>query len=323
MANLKQWGLIPIAEIQAAADSGDAEAHNELGRLYSLGLRNLPQDFGIATKHFEMAVELGSVEAKWRFASGPELQTGAENGILEAQLGLGFSYSSGSHGLPVNQELAVKWWRRASEVASAEAQNQLGMHYELGSGLPQNYAEAAKWYHLAAEQGHHLAQFNLGKLYACGQGMNQDFHEAAKWNGKAAAQGYVNAQKVQSWLLAEVGKRNKPATSPFELSPSQKREKKLFTLAAIAIGVILLLVAEGNIFFAALLGLALLVSFAMIWGFGEALAEQYLKRLPSTKETLVGVGVFLVCLYFLDKGCSHRNPDEFNDPGDSWHVSPD
>jgi drug/metabolite transporter (DMT)-like permease len=120
-----------------------------------------------------------------------------------------------------------------------------------------------------------------------------------------------------------MAKRNKPLTSPFELSPSQKREKKLFTLAAIAIGVILLLLAEGNIFFAALLGLALLVSIAFIWGFGEALAEQYLGRLPTAKQTLVGVGVFLVFLYLLDKGCNHRNPDEFNDPGDSWHVSPD
>jgi hypothetical protein len=185
MANLRQWGLIPVAEIQAAADSGDAEAHNELGRLYSIGLRNLPQDSVIANKHFQKAVELGSVEAKWLCASGSELQTGAENGIPEAQRWLGFSYCCGSHGLPVNQELAVKWWRRASEVGYAKAQIQLGAQYESGLGVPQDYAEAAKWYRLAAEQGHDQAQFNLGKLYACGQGVNQDFHEAAKWNGKA------------------------------------------------------------------------------------------------------------------------------------------
>ncbi|MFQ5672316.1 MAG: tetratricopeptide repeat protein, partial [Nitrospinales bacterium] len=56
----------------------------------------------------------------------------------------------------------------------AEAQNALGLMYELGLGVQKDYQQAVKWYRLAAEQGVAWAQFNLGLMYHEGQGVQQD-----------------------------------------------------------------------------------------------------------------------------------------------------
>ena len=59
MATSEEWSLKPLAELQAAADNGDAKAQYELGRLYTHGLRGLPSDGAIAVKWFRKAADLG------------------------------------------------------------------------------------------------------------------------------------------------------------------------------------------------------------------------------------------------------------------------
>ena len=53
---------------------------------------------------------------------------------------------------------AMRWYRKAAEQGHADAQYQLGSHYELGIGVKKDLDAALKWYHKAAEQGHRLAQ---------------------------------------------------------------------------------------------------------------------------------------------------------------------
>ena len=66
-----------------------------------------------------------------------------------------------------------KWYRKAAEQGSAEAQNNLGLMFVLGRGVPQNDAEAVKWYCKAAEQGYAAAQFNLSEMRRQGRGVTK------------------------------------------------------------------------------------------------------------------------------------------------------
>lgn len=116
-----------------------------------------------------------------------ELRRLAEQGDVEAQKKLGFTYRFG----PGDGAEAVKWYRLAAEQGDAEAQTSLADMYHLGSVVPKDYAEAVKWYRLAAEQGHAGAQFVLGGMYEEGRGVPQDHAEAAKWYRLATEQGYI------------------------------------------------------------------------------------------------------------------------------------
>jgi hypothetical protein len=68
----------------------------------------------------------------------------------------------------------------------AEAQNGLGELYAKGKGMPQDYVQARAWYEKAAEQGHPHAQNNLAELYFAGLGVPQDLVRAYMWVNLAA-----------------------------------------------------------------------------------------------------------------------------------------
>ncbi len=84
---------------------------------------------------------------------------------------------------------AVEWYRRAADLGHADAQNSLGLCYEVGRGVDMDKQEAVRWYKKAAEQGERYAQCNLGFCYEEGIGVSVDYYEAVKWYRKAAEQG--------------------------------------------------------------------------------------------------------------------------------------
>lgn len=117
----------------------------------------------------------------------------ALKGDADAQNNLGVMYELGQ-GVPKDFREAMKWYRLAAAQGYAGAQNNLGVMYDKGRGVAQHYREAVKWYRLAAEQGNASAQHNLGVMYDNGRGVAQDYREAAKWYHLAADQGDADAQ---------------------------------------------------------------------------------------------------------------------------------
>lgn len=89
---------------------------------------------------------------------------------------------------------AMRWYKRAAEAGSANAQFFLGRMYETGRNRKLNLEMAAFWYRKAAEQGHRLAQYRLGQMYFSGAGVARDRKGAAKWFELAAGQGLREAQ---------------------------------------------------------------------------------------------------------------------------------
>jgi TPR repeat protein len=125
----------------------------------------------------------------------------ADNGNPKAQLILGKMYLGGQ-GVPLNGNLAAKWFRLAASRGDADAQDNLGLLYLFGRGVRQDYAEAAKWFRLAAEQGKADAQQCLGGLYALGQGVPQDPVQAHVWYSLAAIESRNAAAADNRDLLA-------------------------------------------------------------------------------------------------------------------------
>lgn len=117
----------------------------------------------------------------------------ALKGDADAQNNLGVMYELGQ-GVTQDYREAMKWYRLAANQGYAGAQNNLGVMYDKGRGVALHYREAVKWYRLAAEQGNASAQHNLGVMYDNGRGVAQDYREAAKWYHLAADQGDPDAQ---------------------------------------------------------------------------------------------------------------------------------
>lgn len=94
---------------------------------------------------------------------------------------------------------AYRLWRPLAEKGDPQAQNYLGILYQLGLGVERDDPQAFKWYHAAAVHGNADAQRNLGTLYQTGTGIAQNnlwayaWYYAAVHNGSAKAQDYIEA----------------------------------------------------------------------------------------------------------------------------------
>jgi hypothetical protein len=108
---------------------------------------------------------------------------------------LGYRYQSGL-GIPVDYDLALKWFTKAADAGSARAENALGFRYHDGIGCPKDYDEARKWWEKAADQNNAAAQFGLGILYELGQVVPQDYTQARKWYEKSDANGNIGAPEA-------------------------------------------------------------------------------------------------------------------------------
>ena len=118
----------------------------------------------------------------------------AEQGNVDAQFYLGFTYGTGDKGVNKNEEEAAKWFKLSAEQGNEMAQFALGEIYYFGNGVEQNYSEALKWFKLSAEQGFCAGQLALGRYYFYGKGTEQNYKEAVKWYSHAAEQGDSEAQ---------------------------------------------------------------------------------------------------------------------------------
>jgi tetratricopeptide (TPR) repeat protein len=139
------------------------------------------------------AVETAKPGAK-RILSGMVADTLAlaHVGEAEAAFNRGCDYYSGN-GVPLDQTIAVKYFREAAEKGHVAAQCRLGFCYEYGKGVNEDVDEALRWFRIAADQEYVEAQYSLGWCY---EGVG-DSSEALKWYLKAASRGNVWAQQ---WL---------------------------------------------------------------------------------------------------------------------------
>jgi cell division septation protein DedD len=92
---------------------------------------------------------------------------------------------------------AIAEWRTPAMAGDADAQFNLGQAYKLGRGVPVDQAIAIEWFRKAAEQGHAQAQDNYGlALFQDGRKA-----EALPWLEKSVARDEKRAELVLGTML--------------------------------------------------------------------------------------------------------------------------
>ena len=173
---VKQNCVEAVKWYKLAAEQGWEESICGLAQIYQFGRPGVTINNDEAIKWYLKVVNLEKPDLR------PEM-------VIAAYNNLGALYDNKK-----DYAEALKWFRKAAERNSPDAQYNLGNMFGQGNGVTKDEIEAAKWYHRAAEQGHAGAQYNLGCIYRDGEGVKQDFAESNKWYLKAANQGHAEAQ---------------------------------------------------------------------------------------------------------------------------------
>ncbi len=128
-------------EMYARAQSGDAEAQNNLAYCYMKG-HGVKQDLYKAYGWYQKSAAQGNIMATFNLAQ--------------------FYYS----GIVVKKDLkeAFKWYKVAAEAGLAEAQNVVGCCYAYGQGVSKDYELALDYFRMASEGGSESAKNNLAKM---------------------------------------------------------------------------------------------------------------------------------------------------------------
>ena len=124
----------------------------------------------------------------------------ADNGHVEAQLGLGLIYLNGLGSISKDNEEAVKWFKKAAEQGSMEAQLMLGQLYYKGVYFEKDMEKGFAIIRKLSTQGFAPAHFQLGLIYNDGLSKPWDEEEAKKLWIRSAEQGFTPAMR-------ELGKR--------------------------------------------------------------------------------------------------------------------
>jgi TPR repeat protein len=131
----------------------------------------------------------------------------AEGGDARAQIGIAKMYLGGL-GVPPDQELGLRWCKKAADQGEPNAQYALGSMYRDGHGVEKDVILALALFRKAADQDLRWAQYNLGLMYFSGEGIPPDYPEAYYWLGIAAVAAENDNGSVHStaaFLLEEVG----------------------------------------------------------------------------------------------------------------------
>ncbi len=170
-----------ISELQQKANEGDAQAQFNLGCCYATNTD--------IEKNNHLAFE-------W-------IQKAAEQGLVDAQLFLGLSYSiERLIQNDENKDILIGYW---TEGKSFKPQWLFALKPNESASL------SFKWFQEASIQNCIDAQYWLAFLYYEGVGTKQDYQQAFEWFKKSADQGFVYSYKWISYfyLLGKGGiKRN-------------------------------------------------------------------------------------------------------------------
>ena len=183
-----------------------------------------------STAQVREAIELTrreTIPTQAMFDRAIELYNSAASvGHVGAMHNLAAHYQHG-RGVPVDSELAFKWYLLASQLGFAGSQNNLGDMYENGSGTYKSLSDALYWYTQAALQGESIAYVSLGTLLMDTATEQRQFQEAAFWLFLAESKLPSNLNLIDTRAaLSEILSR----LSQTEIEEAQERARRYVPL---------------------------------------------------------------------------------------------
>lgn len=216
--------MLPVAELQKLADSGDPAAQNELGVRYRLG-DGVDKDPAKAIPLFLKAAKQGYTKAYFNLGAGyyngdgvpisdkdactwfligadagespaqdavDRMRMEKPNQITECETLAASAYLTGDV-VKQNLGLSAKWFTVAANANEPAACERLAYLYARGLGLAQDKQASLKWLKRSADLGYPVAMFELGRAYERGDLAVQDLSMACKLYQQAAQAGYSDA----------------------------------------------------------------------------------------------------------------------------------
>lgn len=117
----------------------------------------------------------------------------AEQGFIDCQYYLAVMYQDGRW-MPLNLDLAYRWFKSAAEKGNPSAQIEMGLLYERGlNNTPKDPTQALGWYKRSALQRHTPGMFQYGRLL-----LKDNHAEALAWLQIAGEKGDFDAQTLLS-----------------------------------------------------------------------------------------------------------------------------
>ena len=102
-------------------------------------------------------------------------------------------YHEGIGTIAVDDNKAIEWLIKASQLGHIEAKFKLSYMYSKGIGVPTDAYKSFKLILDLAEEGHSYAQYKVGLFYLDGYGTNKNLEQALEWISQAAKQGSTEA----------------------------------------------------------------------------------------------------------------------------------
>jgi hypothetical protein len=152
------------------AESGNAEAQNNIGYMYEGGL-GVPQNYLMAMNWYRQA---------------------ADSGLAEAQHNMGMLYHHG-YGVAENFTEAFRWFKMAADQELAESEYMLGLAYQSGEGTSLDYAEARRLFLSSARKNYTPAQMMYSFMLQAGEGSDSLPFSAYVWGKIAESNGSESA----------------------------------------------------------------------------------------------------------------------------------
>lgn len=199
----QQQPPMPLGQVQAKAERGQAEAQFALGQRYNDGL-DVTQDFAEAARWYALAAEQGFAPAQNQLARYRFEGFGGPQNTAEALRLFEAAAASGNpayvHDLarileqtPETIARAVTLYQQAADQGYGDAAVSLATLYQEGRGVAQDFSRAFDLYQEPAAQGHAKALNNLGLFYVRGTGVPQDYARAAEYFAAAVERGLPTA----------------------------------------------------------------------------------------------------------------------------------
>ena len=183
----------------AAYERGDlARARSAFSRLSRDGVP--AADYNLAVMNLRGELPQASPREALRL-----MTRAAEAGFVTALFGLGQLHELGQAGLRVDVAAAHRWYLRAAEAGSVDAQVAVATAFYLGRGAAKDAALAARWFRIAAQGGDIGAMYLVASMFETGDGVERDLKEARYWYGVAARNGDDAAPSKVRELDAKLG----------------------------------------------------------------------------------------------------------------------
>lgn len=205
-----------ISFLTQAAEAGDGQALNQLGRMYEFGNDNagIVKDLKRAKEYYESASEAGLSVAfnnlGWLHMNYTEVldhplaiqyyEKAVELGNDTAAENLADCYYKG-HGSTVDIKKAIHYYSIAAKSGRVRSQRTLGYIYGWHKEY-QDFKLSKIWSEKAAAQGDIIATNNLAVIYEEGRGVPIDLSAAEKYYLQAAEKGYAPSQRAVGILYA-------------------------------------------------------------------------------------------------------------------------